>query len=148
LVASKRSTREKCGFLEAEVKILFRKLVFEMRKTQVESFKKMLLAQKSTLLEKVKNSVDMNKEDQSDEVRDSADFAADYYERELAIGLSETERGRLQEVEEALDRIDNGGYGKCEECNSAITPQRLEALPFAKLCIECKAKEEKNGPSI
>ncbi|MCK5242729.1 TraR/DksA C4-type zinc finger protein [bacterium] len=119
-----------------------------MRKTQIESFKKMLLAQKATLLEKVKNSVDMNKESSSDEVRDTADFASDYYERELAMGLSETERVRLQEVEDALERIDKGKYGKCEECGSQIAPQRLEALPFAKLCIECKAKEEKNGTSM
>jgi len=120
-----------------------RKLVLKMRKTQLENFKKMLLAQKETLLEKVKNSTDMHKEDALDEVRDAADFASDYYERELAMGLSETERNRLQEVEEALGRIESGTYGRCESCGTLIAPQRLEALPFAKLCIECKAKEEK-----
>ncbi|MBN1595824.1 TraR/DksA family transcriptional regulator [candidate division FCPU426 bacterium] len=114
-----------------------------MRKTQLENYRKMLQAQKQTLLEKVKNSVDMNREDSSDEVKDAADFASDYYERELALGLSETERQRLQEVEDALDRIEGGSYGKCETCGSWIAPQRLEALPFAKLCIECKAKEER-----
>ncbi|MCD4812631.1 TraR/DksA family transcriptional regulator [bacterium] len=114
-----------------------------MRKTQLESFRKMLLNQKSTLLEKVKSSVDTNRKDSSDEVRDTADFASEYYERELAMGLSETERQRLQEVEEALERLEAGKYGKCEDCGSVITPQRLEALPFAKLCIECKAQSEK-----
>lgn len=116
-----------------------------MRKTQMQHFRKILLAQKENLLEKVKNNSDMHRTDVSDEVRDTADFAADYYERELAMGLSETERNRLHEVEDALDSIENGEYGKCLSCGSHISPPRLEALPFAKLCIECKAKEEKNG---
>ena len=80
-------------------------------------------------------------------MRDSADAASDYYERELAWGLSETERSRLQEVEDALERIDNGTYGKCEVCGLLISVPRLEALPFAKLCVECQAKGEQQKKS-
>jgi DnaK suppressor protein len=114
-----------------------------MKKNQIDYFRKILQNQKQTLLAKVKNSVELNREEASDEVRDTADFASDFYERELAMGLTETERARLQEVEEALDRLEGGKYGKCETCGNLISPSRLEALPFARLCIECKAKEEK-----
>jgi len=114
-----------------------------MKKNQMEAFKKILVGHKESLLMKVKNSVTMNKEEALDEVRDAADIASDYYERELAMGLSETERHRLQEVEDALERIENGSYGKCEICGGQISAPRLEALPFAKFCIECQAQREK-----
>lgn len=119
-----------------------------MRKNQSEVFRKILLDHKQALLEKVKTNVTTSKEDAPSEVRDSADIASDYYERELAWGLSETERMRLQEVEDALERIEAGTYGKCDRCGNQIAAPRLEALPFAKLCVECQAKEElakKNG---
>ncbi|NTV52993.1 MAG: RNA polymerase-binding protein DksA [Candidatus Firestonebacteria bacterium] len=113
-----------------------------MKKTQLESLRKMLQEQKQSLLEKVKTNVSSSKEDLPNEVRDSADAASDYYERELAWGLSETERMRLQEVEDALERIDGGSYGNCEGCGAQIAAPRLEALPFAKLCVACQSKEE------
>ena len=110
----------------------------------MEVFRKRLLEQKQDLLTKVESISKSAKEVSMDEVRDSADIASDYYERELAMGLSENERMRLQEVEEALERIDNGTYGKCEACGNLIAEPRLNALPFAKLCVECKAKQEQN----
>ncbi len=113
-----------------------------MKKNQMEFFRKLLLDHKHSLLEKVKTSVSSSKEEAPSEVRDSADIASDYYERELAWGLSETERARLQEVEDALERIENGSYGKCHVCGALIAAPRLEALPFAKLCVECQSKEE------
>jgi DnaK suppressor protein len=119
-----------------------------MKKNQSEVFRKILQDHKQALLEKVKTTVSSSKEDLPSEVRDSADIASDYYERELAWGLSETERLRLQEVEDALERIESGTYGKCDRCGNQISSPRLEALPFAKLCVECQAKEEqtkKNG---
>jgi DnaK suppressor protein len=113
-----------------------------MKKNQMENFKKVLLDHKQSLLEKVKISSTNSKNEVSNEVKDSADIASDYYERELAWGLSETERLRLQEVEDALERIENGSYGKCDVCGSMISAPRLEALPFARLCVECQSKQE------
>ena len=98
-----------------------------MKKSQLDSLRKMLQEQKQTLLEKVNTNVSTSKEDLPNEVRDSADAASDYYERELAWGLSETERMRLQEVEDALERIESGDYGKCVGCGSQISAPRLEA---------------------
>lgn len=119
-----------------------------MRKTQLESLRKTLTEQKHALLEKVRQKVDTSREEFENEVKDSADVAADYYERELAWGLSETERNRLQEVEDALERMESGSYGICESCGCPIAVPRLTALPFAKLCVECQSKQEKNKQGV
>ena len=114
----------------------------------MEAFRKKLIEHKQILLAKVESISKTTKEENLDEVRDSADIASDYYERELAMGLSETERMRLQEVEDALERIDKGTYGKCELCGDWISVPRLDALPFAKLCVDCKAREEQNKRTL
>ena len=114
-----------------------------MKKSDREKFKKILIAYKHDLLKKVEQNSKANQEISLDEVRDTADMASDFYERELSIGLSETERFRLEQVEDALERIEKGNYGKCEECGELIAAPRLEALPFAKFCIQCQAIKEK-----
>ena len=52
---------------------------------------------------------------------------------------------QLQEVEQALEKINDGTYGLCAECGKQINPARLEALPQATLCLDCKAKKTKNN---
>jgi RNA polymerase-binding protein DksA len=53
--------------------------------------------------------------------------------------------GRLiYHIDEALERIDKGIFGLCHECGKAISPERLEIVPHARLCIKCKSKEETN----
>ena len=62
-------------------------------------------------------------------------------ERDLALSASATQA--VDEIDRALSRMDNGGYGICERCGRKIAVARLEALPFAALCIECKSREER-----
>ena len=61
-------------------------------------------------------------------------------ERSRLISLARALRSNLQDVDRALAKIDAGTYGTCERCGSAIAPERLEALPWAVLCIDCKQK--------
>jgi RNA polymerase-binding protein DksA len=65
-----------------------------------------------------------------------ADTATETYERELDEGLEEDARERLHQVEKALARIDSGEYGTCEVCGKEIPVERLEAVPWATLCID------------
>lgn len=58
------------------------------------------------------------------------------------VHVLETEQGLLGEVDAALARIDNGTFGTCENCESSISKERLEAVPFAALCIECASATE------
>lgn len=74
-----------------------------------------------------------------------ADAGTDAYEREKAFLLASAEGRRLLEVDEALRRLYRGEYGVCESCGTPIAKARLEAMPYARLCLSCKEKEEKAG---
>ena len=69
-----------------------------------------------------------------------ADAAQTTSERARVLSLAEGLQQRLEEVQAALTRIEGGTYGKCEGCGNDIAPERLEAIPAAKLCIACKSK--------
>jgi DnaK suppressor protein len=74
-----------------------------------------------------------------------ADSASETYMRELDEGLEENADHLLVEIEAALERIDSGTYGTCASCGKPIAPERLEAVPYATLCIDDKRALE-NGP--
>ncbi len=73
-----------------------------------------------------------------------ADQASDAQEREKAYQMASSEGRLLYHIDEALKRIKDGSYGCCLECGKKIRKPRLEAVPHARLCIECK-KAEENG---
>lgn len=73
-----------------------------------------------------------------------ADQGTDNMEREKAYYFATREGRLLYHVDQALERIEDGSYGLCHECNQPISAARLEAVPHARLCINCKMKEE-NG---
>jgi DnaK suppressor protein len=64
-------------------------------------------------------------------------------ERERDLALSASARQAVDEIDRALSRMDSGIYGVCERCGKRISVARLEALPFAALCIDCKSREER-----
>ena len=66
-----------------------------------------------------------------------ADVGAEDYEEEVTLGLLEKEDQLLREVNDALDRIDQGTFGVCENCGQRIPKRRLDALPYARYCLRC-----------
>jgi len=76
-----------------------------------------------------------------------ADIGSDAYEQEFTLSLMASEEGTLELVEQALDRIRAKTYGTCEECGSVISKKRLEAIPFAAMCIRCAEKQEQPSGS-
>ncbi len=75
-----------------------------------------------------------------------ADLATDVFEEEIALGLVQNQEQLIEEINAALARIDQGTFGICESCHEAISKQRLQALPYARLCIRCAQKlEEQSG---
>jgi DnaK suppressor protein len=72
-----------------------------------------------------------------------ADAGSDAYDKDFALSLLSQEQDALYEIEEALKRIENGTYGVCEMSGKAIPVARLEALPFARLTVECQAEFER-----
>ena len=71
-----------------------------------------------------------------------ADFGTDNYEQEFTLGILEQDVETLQDINDALTRIQEGSFGLCEECEKPIARARLKALPYARLCVACKTKEE------
>ncbi len=78
---------------------------------------------------------------------DYGDVASEAFEREKGFALETSVQGMLRMVEDALRKLDEGTYGTCERCGSPIGLERLRALPFANLCIRCKAEQERESGS-
>jgi RNA polymerase-binding protein DksA len=116
----------------------------------MEKLKKALLAKKKELLEEMGVIMDANfsstiKESTGDISHYSyhmADQATDNMERELAFMFASKSGRLVYHIDEALRRMQLGDYGKCQACGEGISIDRLEAVPHARLCIECKSAEE------
>jgi DnaK suppressor protein len=72
-----------------------------------------------------------------------ADTATETVDREIDYTLEASDGRLLAAIDIALARIDEGSYGSCVNCGAQIPPERLEAMPWATLCIDCKRKEER-----
>ena len=73
-----------------------------------------------------------------------ADAGTDNFDREFALSLVSNEQEALYEIEESLKRLEAGTYGVCEMCEKLIRKERLEAVPFARFCIQCQSVVEKD----
>jgi len=84
-------------------------------------------------------------EDMTDTVEvyaDPADRATVESDRSFTLRLRDRERRLIKKIQEAIERIDDGSYGACEDCGEDIGVPRLKARPVTTLCIKCKSKEE------
>jgi DnaK suppressor protein len=114
-----------------------------MKKRQLEHFRKKLQEAKDTLIDRVqKAEVDGRETDAETEARDLADQASSSYTKELLFSKSNSDRQFLEKIEDALERIEEGQYGQCSSCEEAIGLKRLEAVPWARLCIKCQELQE------
>ncbi len=112
-----------------------------MNATQSEHFKSILTDWKQELLEEVDRTVDHMKEDASN-FPDPADRASQEEEFGLELRTRDRERKLLRKINEALNRIEEGEYGYCEETGEEIGLKRLEARPVATLCLEAQERRE------
>jgi len=74
-----------------------------------------------------------------------ADMGTDSIEMEKAYFIGDTRGETLEDIDEALEKLGKGAYGVCESCGEQIAVERLEAVPYAKLCLKCKTEEERAG---
>ena len=112
-------------------------------KKTIARLKKILLKEREEIVGEVRQIFESSKEMGQDGIQDIGDEAANIYNKQILLSLTESERVRLQEMDEALDRIEAGTYGTCEECGEAIGLKRLEVRPVAKYCVPCLSKMEK-----
>lgn len=71
-----------------------------------------------------------------------ADAASDTYDRDFSLERLSVSTETVQDIDDALDRIEAGAFGVCEECGGTIGEKRLQVKPWAALCIECQRREE------
>ncbi len=71
-----------------------------------------------------------------------ADLGSDNFEQEFTLSLMETEGGTLAAIESALVRVEEGGFGLCEDCEGVIAKSRLNAIPYTPRCIKCAQDSE------
>ena len=74
-----------------------------------------------------------------------ADIGTDNFEQEFTLSLMENEEVVLEQIEGALERIEDCSYGQCEECGAKIPKARLEAIPYAAMCVKCAGNVEKSA---
>ena len=114
-----------------------------LKGAKIEKFRQRLLTKRKELLNGVRGSNVKSLESTGEEIQDIADQASSAYTKEFLLSIGDTERRMLRQVDEALYKIRQETYGLCEVCGEVIGERRLEALPFAKLCIACQEEEER-----
>ena len=116
-----------------------------MEKEFVEKMKESLLEMKRELLEQLmENNADFKQIVEGMESKDVIDIAADDIDRKQIVALGSKTVNKLKLIDNALIRIEQGKYGICMKCGKHIPPARLEAIPYAVLCIECKSSDERH----
>ena len=120
-----------------------------MSVVDVEHFREQLLDERKRVLAAIDNIRHENPGSLQDETEEMSvdnhlgDVATATFDRELASTLEEHEAQVLAAIDAALKRIDEGTYGSCAKCGKPIGEERLEARPWARLCIEDQRKEER-----
>ncbi len=117
-----------------------------MRAKERKYFKNKLLQKKSELISLVQKTEDYGREANTEaEGMDLADKASSSYTKEFMFSKSDSDRQLLQEVVDALNRIEEGGYGECINCGNAVEGKRLDAVPWSPLCLDCQEQAEAQG---
>jgi DnaK suppressor protein len=120
--------------------------VIEMaRKDAIVSLRQVLIKRRDALRKALAGDLSLLKELREQSSGDVVDAALDCAQDEISSQLAEVESRELAHIENALERIREGQYGKCEACSSTIPLARLQALPYATLCIQCQREAEKSG---
>ena len=115
----------------------------EVPRDRFQALHERLQKQRAEIINMYKQDLRAGQESADDGTEDIVDRANNAYNRELMFSLSDNERATLLQIENALARMDEGSYGRCANCGQSIAVQRLEAVPWARFCIDCQELAEK-----
>ncbi len=114
-----------------------------MDKRQLERYRKRLVEKRKVIVNEFHKNVNYRRESTVDDgTQDIADKATNAYNKEFLFSLTDAERDLLGLIDEALGRIDVKDFGVCSSCSTHIKETRLEALPWAKYCLNCQELQE------
>ncbi len=117
------------------------------RKDSILKMRQLLLKRRDALRKALDGDLSLLKEFGNQTSGDVVDFALDSVQDEISSQLAEVESRELASIENALERMRKGRYGLCEHCGAKIPMARLNALPYATLCIECQREAERQSES-
>ena len=113
-----------------------------MRERELKHYQDLLNEKLEELLKEADRTVDGMTDAKAENFPDPTDRASLESNRNFTLRIRDRERKLIAKIKEALARIDDGSYGKCEECGEKIGRERLEARPVTTLCIDCKSLQE------
>ena len=113
-----------------------------MEKKRLELSKKRLLERREQLQEIVSKAEQDGRTADEEPANDIADKATNSYTKEFLFKKSNTARFIMHLIQEALERTETGEFGTCVACGGEVQQKRLEAVPWARHCIECQEKQE------
>ena len=114
----------------------------DMDKKRLDYYKKKLLTRREELVKTITRTEEEGRQADDDPTVDLADKAANSYTKEFLFGQTNTDRTVLNLIDEALKRIRSEEYGTCVNCQEEVQQKRLEAVPWAKHCLDCQKKME------
>src|SRR5215471_14543668 len=103
----------------------------KMPKKEMEKYRRLLEQKKNSLSSDLAKTRNAEEETTEESTQDIADKAVSSYTREFLYSLSDTDRSTLVQIDQALDRIDEGNYGFCQNCAQPMSEKRLNAVPWA-----------------
>jgi DnaK suppressor protein len=109
----------------------------------MKTIKDMLVKMREELVQEIGRRSKATTEAGAQDIGDILDSVSEERTRELDMILTDREKRKLHQIDDALDRIGEGTYGQCDECGVKIPKARLKVLPFAKFCVECQEKNER-----
>ena len=107
------------------------------------TIKEMLLKKREDLVLEISRRSKASTESAAQDIGDILDSVSEERTRELDLILTDREKRKLAQIDDAIDRIEENTYGLCEECGVKIPKARLKVLPFAIYCVECQEKNER-----
>jgi DnaK suppressor protein len=116
-----------------------------MRKAFLKKAKATLEEMRAQTMRSVQQEVAEGREQTKDDGMDTYDLASESRDREIHTILNDRDRAKLLAIDDALERVEDGSYGKCEECGADIAEGRLVALPFTRLCVTCQSEQERES---
>lgn len=114
-----------------------------MNKVQLKKFKTLLTEKRDEIVKKAKQTLEEDMTLDSNDLPDEMDLASSEYLQSFTFRLRGREKSFLDKIEKALQKIEEGTFGNCEECEEEISIKRLEARPETTLCIRCKEDQER-----
>jgi DnaK suppressor protein len=113
------------------------------KKSDLKRFKEDLEEKRKQIIENAKDTLAEDMTLDANDLPDEMDLASSEYLQSLTFRLRGREKVFLEKIDRALNKIDDGTFGACEECGEEINIKRIEARPETTLCIKCKEEQER-----